>query len=94
MGADPTVEQAKTVLRWLGQKRHQFFTKRDVHQALRGRFKRIEEVEAPLQLLCDRGYIRRRIEDSQRGPGRKPSPGFEVNPVWLDQTVRNSEDSE
>jgi hypothetical protein len=103
MGADAVVEQAKTILRWIEHQNAHHFTKRDVHQALRGRFKRVEELDAPLGLLCTHGYIGRRPESANVGPGRKPSPAFEVNPRWAFRNThnpqktgmdRNSEDSE
>src|SRR5207249_902558 len=51
MGADAVVEQAKSILRWIEHQSLVRFTKRDLHQALRGRFKRVEELDAPLALL-------------------------------------------
>jgi hypothetical protein len=48
MGADAVVEQAKTILRWIEHQNARQFTKRDVRQALRVRFKRVEELDAPL----------------------------------------------
>jgi len=103
MGADAVVEQAKTILRWIEHQNARHFTKRDVHQALRGRFKRVEELDAPLALLLSHGYISSRPEPTGTGPGRKPSPRFEVNPLGASQNThnphntgmdRNSEDSE
>jgi len=103
MGADAVVEQAKTILRWIEHQNARHFTKRDVHQALRGRFKRVEELDAPLALLLSHGSISSRPEPTGTGPGRKPSPRFEVNPLGASQNThnpqntgmdRNSEDSE
>jgi replicative DNA helicase len=88
MGADAVVGHAKTVLRWIENQNACEFTKRDVHQALRGRFKRVEELDAPLDLLCTHGYIARRPEASA-GPGRKASPKFAVNPLWLSRRTRS-----
>jgi len=94
MGTDAVVGQANTILRCIEHQNAREFTKRDLHQALRGRFKRVEELDAPLELLCTHGYIARRQELSG-GPGRKPSPKFEVNPLWPSRrTDRNCEDSE
>ena len=90
MGADAVVEQAKTILRWIEHQNARHFTKRDVHQALRGRFKRVEELDAPLDVLVTHGYIGRRPEPTNAGPGRKPSPTFEVNPLWASQNTQNS----
>lgn len=96
MGADAAVEHAKTILRWINHQNARHFTKRDLHQALRGRFKRVEELDAPLALLLTHGFIRRRPERSSGGPGRKQSPTFDVNPLWVPHAAPNgnSEDSE
>jgi hypothetical protein len=94
MGADAVVEHAKTILRWIENQNAREFTKRDVHQAFRGRFKRVEELDAPLELLRTHGYLASRPTASA-GPGRKPSPKFEVNPLWLSRsTDRNCEECE
>jgi replicative DNA helicase len=94
MGSDAAVGQAKIILRWIETQTAGELTKRDVHQALRGRFKRVEELDAPLELLRAHGYIAWRSE-ARVGSGRRPSPRFEVNPLWLSRsTGRNSEDCE
>jgi len=82
MGADPVIEQAKSILRWIGHESLVRFTKRDLHQALRGRFKRVEELDAPLALLESHWLIRKQPQAEQIGPGRRPSPTYEVNPGW------------
>jgi replicative DNA helicase len=93
MGADAVVEQAKTILRWIEHENAHHFTKRDVHQAFRGRFKRVEALDAPLDLLLTHGYIGRRQESTSGGPGRKPSPRFEVNPLWASQNTHNPQNT-
>jgi replicative DNA helicase len=85
MGADPFVNQAKMVLRWIEQNTLMCFTKRELHQALRGRFKRVEEVEQPLALLVSRSFIAKQEEVPSGGPGRRPSPIYDVNPLWASQ---------
>ena len=81
MGADEFVGQARIILRWIEQNVPESFSKRDLHQALRGTFKRAEELERPLALLVSHGFIRNR-EEASSGPGRRPSPVFDVNPLW------------
>ena len=93
MGADAIVEQAKTILRWIEHKNLPSFTKRDVHQALRGRFKRVEELDPPLTLLLEHGHIRKGPEPTTGLPGRKPSPVFEVNPLWGSQSTHSPQNS-
>jgi hypothetical protein len=87
MGADEFVGQAKIILRWIEQNTAESFSKRDLHQALRGTFKRVEELERPLALLASHGFIRKRDEGSG-GPGRPPSPIYDVNPLWASQSAK------
>jgi DNA polymerase-1 len=84
MDADPRTVDAKLVLRWLA--RHPeltVFSRRDAHQGLRRntRFSNPDNLDAPLKLLEQHGYIRSVFEDWARGAGR-PSSKFEVNPLW------------
>jgi len=84
MGADPETEKARAVLRWLERTTTTQFSKRDAFNALRAHFKKADEVDRALSLLADRYYIRPITPDPEesRGPGRKPSPFYEVNP-WV-----------
>jgi hypothetical protein len=93
MGADPHVGQAKLILRWIEQKSMLHFTKRDLHQALRGRFKRVEDLERPLEFLISQGFIRTQEEVASSGPGRKRSPVFDVNPTWNSQNAARAQGS-
>lgn len=79
MGSDPTMLKARKTIDWLKRERHNQFSQRDLHQALRGQFKRVNECEPVLSLLADLGYVTQ-IMQSVEGPGRKPSPIFAVNP--------------
>lgn len=90
MGADEVVERAKAILRWLMHKGLASFAKRDVHQGMRGTFTRATDVDAPLAMLVERGYIRKREENFAGGPGRHPSPTYDVNPRWVRQNTQSS----
>ncbi|MGC7880141.1 YfjI family protein, partial [Desulforudis sp. 1190] len=79
MGADPALDAARCILDWIEHKGLEMFTKRDVFNGLRGRFKRATELDAPLAVLTERGFIREQLVE-RSGPGRRPSPVFEVNP--------------
>jgi hypothetical protein len=94
MGTDEVMENAKAVLRWIGQKGLDHFQRRDVQQAMRARFKRAAEVDAPLTILTEHGIIRQQTEEPSDGPGRSPSPMYDVNPLWGSLRRGNSEDSE
>jgi len=82
MGADAVVLHAKAILRWLDHKRVSSFTKREVHQAMKTKLKKAEELDNPLDLLSVHGFIRLRPDNSSVGPGRPPSPTYDVNPLW------------
>ncbi len=82
MGADPVVGRAKKILRWLEHSKLPAFTRRDAHQAMRSTFRRAEDLDAPLLVLMERGFLRRQ-PCKAAGPGRKPSPEFDVNPLWV-----------
>jgi replicative DNA helicase len=57
MGADAIVEQGKSILRWIQHGNLDSFTRRDLHQALRGKFKRAAELDRPVALLIAQGFI-------------------------------------
>ena len=80
MGTDPEIENAKQLLRWIVDQRVSKFTKRDAWQATRGRFKKASELDAPLSLLVQHGYLVADQPHERPGQGRKPSPAFNVNP--------------
>jgi replicative DNA helicase len=81
MGADPVVEHAKKILCWIEHGGFSSFTRRDAQQALRSTFRRPEEMDAPLKILAEHAFIYQQ-PSHVTGPGRKPSPMFEVNPYW------------
>jgi hypothetical protein len=82
MGAEEAVAAADHLLGWIKRSQPIKFTKRNAHQANRGRFLRPEELDAPLGLLEEHNYIRPvENEGGERRVGRKPSPLFEVNPL-------------
>jgi replicative DNA helicase len=83
MGADPQIENAKRLLRWIEKADQSSFTKREAHQNNKGRFKKVTDIEPALELLEAHGYIRARIDHADPRPGRKPSQIFDVNPILL-----------
>ncbi|MDP9374533.1 MAG: YfjI family protein, partial [Chloroflexota bacterium] len=97
MGADPVVEDARAILRWLARRQEvsgaTSVTRRDIHQGNRGRFKRVEAVDAPIALLVEYGYIRRRVAGARHGVGQQPSPVFDVNPLWSPQNTQIPHDA-
>jgi len=51
-------------------------------------------VDAPLAILIEHGMICQRPEEPSNGPGRSPSPMYDVNPLCDWARRGNSEDSE
>ena len=81
MGAQPEIEGARRILRWLRDTATGTFTKRDAFNGLRGGFERATDLDEPLRVLEERGYIRPIPAPEAGRPGRPPSPAFEVNPA-------------
>ncbi len=89
MGADPAAGDARHLLRWIESKGLETFTKRDLYQGVRGRFKTVDALDAPLRLLIQHAYIRERPDEFRQRAGRKPSPTLEVNPLWRSRNPQN-----
>ncbi len=89
MGADPAVRLAERLIKWLRNERVTQFSKRDAFNSIRGMIHRVDELEIPLQLLCDHSFVRL-VENDRPGPGRRPSPKYEVNPIFLAQNTQNT----
>lgn len=80
-GRDQRIAGAKAVLRWVIAKGERTHKRRDMYVSLHGsRFQRSQDLDEPLDLLTERGYLRR-LGDSSKGPGRPSGGAFEVNPA-------------
>ncbi len=88
MGVDPADADARYVLRVLVDRECDTFTKRDLFQLVKGRFKAMGPFERALAVLEEHSYIRPQPEIDRPGPGRKPSPKFDVNPLWRAERIR------
>ena len=73
-------DDAHYILRWIERYERREFTKRDAQQHGKRRFRRVEDIETALSKLTERGYIRPR-QSENNGPGRPPSPVYDVNPL-------------
>jgi replicative DNA helicase len=82
MGADARVDDARWLLDWIGRTSQVQFSRRDAHQAARGRFRKAADLEPALALLEEHGWVRR-VDADPAGPkgGRPASPRFLVNPL-------------
>ena len=89
MGADPTMADATYLLDWLVSRQTTSISKRDLFDATKGRFKRVKNLDAGLVILAEHDYIRQRAQPHRSGPGRKPSPEFDVNPFAWSQNSHN-----
>ncbi|MCH8121064.1 MAG: DUF3987 domain-containing protein, partial [Planctomycetes bacterium] len=90
MGTDPAIDIARKILGWVFSKQIQEFTKRDVFNSLRGRIQKVVELDNPLEILTNHGYIRD-ISREHKWPGRKPSQKYKINPLWLAQNTQNAQ---
>jgi replicative DNA helicase len=82
MGTDPRVDDARWLLDWISRTKQVQFSRRDAHQAARGRSRKATDLEPALALLEEHGWLRR-VDADPAGPkgGRPPSPRFLVNPL-------------
>lgn len=92
MRADSRVEGARKVLAWVHRQQERTFTARAALTALRG-VRTMMELEPMLALLIEYGYLRPLPPAKRSGPGRPPSPIYEVNPVTLGRDSAYSADA-
>jgi replicative DNA helicase len=85
MGADPRVDDAHWLLDWISRTGQAHFSRRDAHQAARGRFRKAADLEPALALLEEHEWVRRVDADPVGAKGGRPaSPRFLVNPLHPD----------
>jgi hypothetical protein len=84
MGTDPRIADARRVLQWVITNKLQRFTKRDVHRQFPTLLTSTDEIDAILDIL-EKHYAIIPVENNQRGPGRKASPSYLVNPRILSE---------
>jgi hypothetical protein len=89
MGEDPARINAEAILSWIISEELEAFSKRDAYNAHRSRFPRAEDIDGPLRVLEDHGWIARDEEPPRSGAGRRPSPKFTINP--LTQNTHNTQ---
>lgn len=77
MGDDPSLDDAKTILKWILKERRGSFKQNECHKALRSRFRKVERLLKALSLLADHNIISR----PERFETKKPSTVYRVNPA-------------
>ena len=77
------VDDARYVLRWILRHGRRDFSKREAYHGGKRRFRKADDIDPALSELARRGYIRPKPQDAS-GPGRPPSPTYEVNPAVFD----------
>jgi hypothetical protein len=86
MGTDPAVEGARYLLQVLDRLGQPEVSVRDLHMASsRSRFPKVKDLEGPLGVLADHGYLAR-LPDPPRRQGRPSSPRFAVLDVTTEAT--------
>jgi hypothetical protein len=88
-GEKASTDDARYVLRWIERHGKQEFTKTEAQHHGKRRFRRADDIDPALAELVRRGYIRPKPPETT-GPGRPPSPAYEVNPASFDLTKRNA----
>jgi hypothetical protein len=81
LGADPVVTNAQKVLDWLQREGRRTASRRDIHQRFRKTFPRVAAVDPVIGVLLERGWLRETAAPPRTGPGRSPSPAYEVRPA-------------
>jgi hypothetical protein len=81
---DGTLAAARYVLAWILRHGRRDFAKSEAQQHGKRRFPKADDIDAPLNELERRGYIRRKPAESSPSPGRPASPRYEVNPAVLE----------
>jgi replicative DNA helicase len=85
IGADPATAAARAILQWLTTTRPAQVTARDLMRGLRDRFPRAADLNAPLQILESRGWIRPRPGQPPQGRGRPSAPAWDIHPAIVSQ---------
>jgi replicative DNA helicase len=84
MGMDPLISDAETLLAWIKRTRSAEFSKRDLFRGVQNdRFKKAIDVDEPLALLVDHGYVRAVQSSAPGKTGRPASPRYESHPELL-----------
>jgi hypothetical protein len=90
IGADPAMDSARRVLAGIERDRPASFTRRELFSALdRGRFRRADDLDAPLALLTEHGHIQQQPTPERRPGqrGRPASPTYWTHPTYRQEQL-------
>lgn len=79
---DTADDDARYVWRWIERHHRREFTRSEAQHHGKRRFPKADDIDPALAELIRRGYIRPKPAEAT-GPGRPPSPAYEVNPMVL-----------
>lgn len=82
MGMDKQMQGARHILEWLQNQGPPWFTRRSLYRRLEKTFQRVEDLDEPLSLLVDRGFLRQRPDDRHGKKGRK-SIAYDLHPAYV-----------
>lgn len=83
MSSDTASSTARRILAWIARTTTQRFSRRDAFIGVRSaHVKKVEDLDPPLSLLVELGYIRRLPDPEAKAQGRPSSAGYIVNPLW------------
>ena len=89
MGVDPRIEDARHVWATIEHRQVDQISLRDLQQRVKRRFS-VEALKEVIGVLVEMGYLRPAPDRPTRGPGRPPSPVYEVNPLARPHNPHNS----
>lgn len=78
---DERMQRTSFLLRWIEQNKRPTFSKRDLHQGVRGRIKAASDIEEPLRLLQEHGYVRPFLRISEKKQKGRRSEEYSINPI-------------
>jgi hypothetical protein len=95
--ADEGIADAKRVLAWLANSVNSVnsvnvcgeVSKRDIHAHVLGSRRTVDDAEVIIGILLRHGYLRPVLTQDKQGPGRRPSPRFEVHPSVFSHDTRS-----
>lgn len=76
MGVSTPINDALHILRWMIKQQSERYTLRDIHQALKGTYTKVDDLWPGLTILLRQGLIVKEVTPQIPGPGRKPGPVF------------------